>query len=365
MLRLLFVKEGVAIWSSHLDLMRALMRSFRRAGIDLKHSQGFTPHPELSILMPLSVGVESQCEIAEFTLAEGCAIPAAEIAPRMNPVLPAGLRALDSYEGGQKAGKLAWLRARLELSYSPVGAASGRPPEAEADGMQNAKCKMQNEGSGIRHQASGDGGERILRCAQNDGRGVGVDSSTPLRSAAKQVLQGAQNDGVVGSDAHIAPAASEGCAEASGDASLRRLEDLRALFALPSLIVEKHSKKGDVEMDIAPMIREIHVGAASGRQPEAEADGMQNAKCKMQNEGSGIRHQASGDEGTDSSTPLRSAQNDGQGTLVLEAVVAAQNPTLNPLLLVTAIEKYLPEHRPEHVLCRRLEIYDADMNVFR
>ncbi|MBQ1410111.1 MAG: DUF2344 domain-containing protein, partial [Oscillospiraceae bacterium] len=137
MSRLLFVKEGVAVWSSHLDLMRALMRSFRRAGIDLKHSQGFTPHPELSILMPLSVGVESQCEIAEFALAEGCEIPASEIASRMNPVLPAGLRALESYEGGLKAGKLAWLRARLELSYSPVGAASGRQPEAEADGMQN------------------------------------------------------------------------------------------------------------------------------------------------------------------------------------------------------------------------------------
>ena len=129
-------------------------------------------------------------------------------------------------------------------------------------------------------------------------------------------------------------------------------------------------------MDIAPMIREIHVGAASGRQPEAEADGMQNAKCKMQNEGAvtshqspgdegtaaGIRHQAPGDEGE---RILRSAQNDRGDAVVIEAVVAAQNPTLNPLLLVTAIEKYLPEHRPEHVICRRLEIYDRDMNVFR
>ena len=115
--RLLFTKEGVAVWSSHLDLMRALMRCFRRAGIDLKHSQGFTPHPELSILMPLSVGVESQCELAEFTLAEGCSVPIEEVAARMAPVLPAGLRALKSYEGGKKAGKLAWLRARLTLSY--------------------------------------------------------------------------------------------------------------------------------------------------------------------------------------------------------------------------------------------------------
>ena len=258
-MRLLFVKEGAAIWSSHLDLMRALMRSFRRAGIDLKHSQGFTPHPELSILMPLSVGVESQCEIAEFTLAEGCAIPAEEIAPRLAPVLPAGIRALESWDGGLKAGKLAWLRARLSLSYG-VGAVIGRPPKADGSEMQNAKCKMQNE-------ASGDEGERILRSAQND-----------------------------------------------------RIEALQQLFARPSIVVEKHGKKGPSEVDIAPMIRELNVGTSIACPPSA---------------------------------------------IVLEAVVAAQNPTLNPLLLATAIETYLPEYKPDLVQCRRLEIFDSDFHPFR
>ncbi|MBR3077263.1 MAG: TIGR03936 family radical SAM-associated protein [Oscillospiraceae bacterium] len=278
MSRLLFTKEGSAVWSSHLDLMRALMRSFRRAGIELKHSQGFTPHPELSILMPLSVGVESQCEIAEFTLAEGCAVPVETIAARMNPVLPAGLRALESWDGGLKAGRLAWLRARLTLTYEAtgnrqqatgettdriVGAAIGRQPEAEAF----------DESPITSHQSPGD---------------EGTDSSASLRSP--------QND---------------------------RIEALRALFARPSLVVEKHGKKGVVETDIAPMIRELTVKATGNRQQAAE------------------------------------------DAIVIEAVVAAQNPTLNPLLLATAIETYLPEYRPDHVLCRRIEIYDADMNVFR
>ena len=278
MSRLLFTKEGSAVWSSHLDLMRALMRSFRRAGIELKHSQGFTPHPELSILMPLSVGVESQCEIAEFTLAEGCAVPVETIAARMNPVLPAGLRALESWDGGLKAGRLAWLRARLTLTYEAtgnrqqatgettdriVGAAIGRQPEAEAF----------DESPVTSHQSPGD---------------EGTDSSALLRSP--------QND---------------------------RIEALRALFARPSLVVEKHGKKGVVETDIAPMIRELTVKATGNRQQAAE------------------------------------------DAIVIEAVVAAQNPTLNPLLLATAIETYLPEYRPDHVLCRRIEIYDADMNVFR
>ncbi|MBR3060506.1 MAG: RluA family pseudouridine synthase [Oscillospiraceae bacterium] len=41
--------------------------------------------------------------------------------------------------------------------------------------------------------------------------------------------------------------------------------------------------------------------------------GAQNAKCKMQSEGSGIRDQGPGDGETDSSTPLRCAQNDNTG----------------------------------------------------
>ena len=292
--RLLFTKEGVAIWSSHLDLMRALMRSFRRAGIDLKHSQGFTPHPELSILMPLSVGVESQCEIAEFTLAEGCAIPAADIPARLNPVLPAGIRALDCWEGGQKAGKLAWLRARLTLTY-----------DAAADAA---------EGSGIRDQGSGDGGNGFL--APLEMTGEGADSS-PLCSAL--------ND---------------------------RVEALRALFARSSLVVEKHSKKGPVELDIIPMIRELTVSAAGGGALDAPLVPMRN-------------DDADGENGFLAPLEMTEGEMPDGDSLTLEALVAAQNPTLNPLLLVTAIEIHLPDCKPDHVQCRRLELYDGNGRVFR
>ena len=47
MLRLLFEKKGRAVWISHLDLMRTFQRLFLRAGIFLKHSNGFHPHPYL------------------------------------------------------------------------------------------------------------------------------------------------------------------------------------------------------------------------------------------------------------------------------------------------------------------------------
>ena len=66
--RALFEKTGNAVWMSHLDLMRLLQRAFKRADLHLKHTQGFNPRPSVSIALPLSVGVESVCELLDFDL---------------------------------------------------------------------------------------------------------------------------------------------------------------------------------------------------------------------------------------------------------------------------------------------------------
>ncbi len=85
--RILFEKTGTAIWMSHLDTMRLMQRAFRRAGVLLHHSQGYTPHAYVSMLLPLSVGVESVCEIMEYELdSELCLAPA-----ELNAVLPEGV----------------------------------------------------------------------------------------------------------------------------------------------------------------------------------------------------------------------------------------------------------------------------------
>ena len=55
---------------SHLDLMRLLMRGFRRAGFPLKMSEGFSPHPKLSIKRALKLGLESENEEAIVVLKE-------------------------------------------------------------------------------------------------------------------------------------------------------------------------------------------------------------------------------------------------------------------------------------------------------
>lgn len=55
---------------SHLDLMRLLMRAMRRAQMPLKISEGFNPHPKLSIKRALKLGVESENEEASVVLRE-------------------------------------------------------------------------------------------------------------------------------------------------------------------------------------------------------------------------------------------------------------------------------------------------------
>ena len=49
----------------------------------------------------------------------------------------------------------------------------------------------------------------------------------------------------------------------------------------------------------------------------------------------------------------------------LKALVCCQNPTLNPMQLSAAIEKYLPDLAPAFTVCSRVEIYDTENNVFR
>ena len=114
--RLLFEKTGNAVWISHLDLMRLFQRAFKRAGLPLTHTQGFNPRPSVSIALPLSVGVESRCELLDFDL-DGEAVPMDEIRDQLNTALVSGIRVLDVYSTGRKLKELSFLRCSIALEY--------------------------------------------------------------------------------------------------------------------------------------------------------------------------------------------------------------------------------------------------------
>ena len=114
-LRLLFSKTGRAVYISHLDLMRTLTRAFLRADCRLKYSEGFNPHPNISIALPLSVGAESVCEILDFKMLED--MEPAEILERLKKQLPDGIEAIEVYESERKVKELKWLKIEGVFEY--------------------------------------------------------------------------------------------------------------------------------------------------------------------------------------------------------------------------------------------------------
>lgn len=114
-LRLRFEKSGRAVYISHLDLMRTMQRAFKRAGYALKHSEGFNPHPIISILLPLSVGAASACELMDFQLTEETDLSA--MPEKLTAVMPEGIRVLEAYPAECKVKDLKWLRISGRLEY--------------------------------------------------------------------------------------------------------------------------------------------------------------------------------------------------------------------------------------------------------
>lgn len=65
-LRVRYGRGEAARFISHLDMMRAWERVFRRAGIPLDYTKGYTPHPRLAVASPLPVGFTSSGELMDI-----------------------------------------------------------------------------------------------------------------------------------------------------------------------------------------------------------------------------------------------------------------------------------------------------------
>ncbi len=217
--RLLFSKTGDAVYISHLDLMRIFQRAFKRADIMIWHSQGFSPRAYVSIVLPLSVGASSECEVLDFEVEDGT-VDLQSLPEKLNATMPEGVRVLKAYNSECKMKHLSFLRAAVTLEYD-----AGVPADAK--------------------------------------------------------------------------------------------EKLAELFSKDAVIVHKKTKRGETDLDLKPLIREMKMRQTSDTE------------------------------------------------LALEVVVTAKDPVLNPQLLVTAIETHLPQYAPDFSRVHRLDIYDENMNPFR
>jgi radical SAM-linked protein len=67
-LRIKFSRGEEVKYISHLDLMRCWERALRRAEVPLLYSEGFTPHPRISLAAPLALGVTSEAELMDISV---------------------------------------------------------------------------------------------------------------------------------------------------------------------------------------------------------------------------------------------------------------------------------------------------------
>lgn len=91
-----FEKVDLMVYISHLDLLRLFKRSFKRVNIDLKHSQGFNPHPAMGFAQPLSLGYSGLHEYVEFETNEE--IKTDEITNKLKEIMPLGINILNCNE---------------------------------------------------------------------------------------------------------------------------------------------------------------------------------------------------------------------------------------------------------------------------
>lgn len=125
--RLRFEKTGRAVYISHLDLMQTMQRAFSRAGYSLKYSEGFNPHPQISVVLPLSVGTGSLCELMDFRLAAEADLAA--MPTRLSSALPEGVTVTAAYEAERKGALIKWLRVEGTFEYDE------RDPKQMAEGL--------------------------------------------------------------------------------------------------------------------------------------------------------------------------------------------------------------------------------------
>jgi hypothetical protein len=103
--------------------MEVFRRAFSRAGIALKYSEGFNPHPIISIVLPCPLGHASYCELLDVTLADDFGFSG--LCERLNNALPSGLTVLSANLPIKKPGDLRYLDIKIELFYD------GKTPRLE------------------------------------------------------------------------------------------------------------------------------------------------------------------------------------------------------------------------------------------
>lgn len=103
-IRIKFLKQGSTKFIGHLDMMRYFQKAMRRAQVDIRYSEGFSPHQIMSFAAPLGVGITSNGEYFDIEVLSTDSSKA--MVDRLNKVMVEEIRVL-SYRKLEDSGKSA------------------------------------------------------------------------------------------------------------------------------------------------------------------------------------------------------------------------------------------------------------------
>ena len=109
--RMSFEKTGMAKFISHLDTVRLITRSMKRANVPIWFTEGFNPHAFLTFAMPLSLGFESLCETVDFRLMEE--VDLEELKVRLNNALPVDITVKEIYVYETSPNDIRWAEYKI------------------------------------------------------------------------------------------------------------------------------------------------------------------------------------------------------------------------------------------------------------
>lgn len=93
-IRIKFRKWGIMKFVGHLDIMRYFQKAVRRAHIDIRYTEGFSPHPVMSFAAPLGVGATGDGEYMDIEV-NSCP-SSADLTAALNAVMVDGVSIVSS-----------------------------------------------------------------------------------------------------------------------------------------------------------------------------------------------------------------------------------------------------------------------------
>ena len=120
--RIKFCKKGTLQFISHLDLQRTFHRVLVRAGIPMWYTKGFNPHAKLVFGVPLSVGTESVCEMADLKIERKIGLN--DIKNRLNEQLTDEMYVLEAYYPDTQFSDIAYADYTITLRSPSINEAS-------------------------------------------------------------------------------------------------------------------------------------------------------------------------------------------------------------------------------------------------